>query len=114
MQKFTKAKGIIAAATISATALLGLAMAPDAAEAATARTTRLEPPVRHVKHVRVTYVAKARANRVWVEFNTGSLWSVVPCRYEDSNNCYWDASKRGNRKGRDFVTIGGKTYRLTI
>ncbi|NEB42571.1 hypothetical protein [Streptomyces sp. SID14515] len=28
--------------------------------------------------------------------------TAVPCQYEDSVNCYWDAPKRGNSKGASF------------
>lgn len=71
---------------------------------------RLESPTRQVNHVRVTYVQQTRTDRLWIEFNTGSLWSVRPCRFEDSNNCYWAARSRGNGTGRSFVTLKGKTY----
>jgi len=80
------------------------------AHAATGSAVRLEAPTRKVAHTRVTYVQQTRTDRVWIEFNTGSLWSVRPCRFEDSNNCYWDARAHGNGKGRSFVTLKGKTY----
>lgn len=36
---------------------------------------------------------------------------VLPaCATEDSSNCYWDASTRGNREGRSFIDIGGVIY----
>jgi hypothetical protein len=80
------------------------------AHAAGGGAVRLEAPTRKVAHVRVTYVQQTRTDRLWVEFNTGSLWSVRPCRVEDGNNCYWDARAHGNGKGRSFVTLRGKTY----
>lgn len=101
-------KLVLAALAIS---LLGLA-APAAA--GTPSAVRLEPPVRKVATVKVTYVQPAKGNRIWVEFNTGSLWSVAPCKYEDSNNCYWDADKRGNGRGTSFVVLKGKTYRTNL
>ena len=91
-------------------ALAALTVPATSAEAAQPSAVRLESPTRAVKHVRVTYVQKTRNARLWIEFNTGSLWSVTPCRYEDSNNCYWNARKHGNGKGRSFVTLRGKTY----
>lgn len=87
---------------------------PAPAQASTTQTVRLEAPVRHVKHVKVSYVHKGAANPLWVEFNTGSLWAVAPCKREDSNNCYWSAKRQGNGKGHSFVTLKGKTYRLPI
>lgn len=35
---------------------------------------------------------------------------LVPCPTEDSANCYWDASVRGNTLGRSFVNIDGVRY----
>lgn len=32
---------------------------------------------------------------------------LPPCPTEDSTNCIWDASKRGNGQGQSFVGIGG-------
>jgi hypothetical protein len=37
---------------------------------------------------------------------------TTPCAVEDSNNCYWDASTRGNQQGYSFVTINDHTYTL--
>lgn len=30
---------------------------------------------------------------------------VTPCEYEDSTNCHWDASRRGNGLGYSFVAL---------
>lgn len=103
-------KKLIASAVLAALAIGGTALAAESAHAGTTGTVRLEKPVRHVQHVRVTYVHKSKSGPKWVEFNTGSLWSVVACKTDDSRNCYWDASKRGNGKGRDFVNLNGKTF----
>jgi hypothetical protein len=32
------------------------------------------------------------------------------CPAEDSRNCSWDASERGNGAGRDFIDLNGKVY----
>ena len=72
-------------------------------------TVRLEPPTRHVAHVRVVKVVPV-GQAVKVRFNTRSVWRVAPCRFEDSNNCYWNARKRGNGRGTSFVTLRGVTY----
>lgn len=73
-------------------------------------TVRVEAPERRVSHVKVTRVSPVKGPRVSVRFNTGSRWLVKPCAHEDSNNCYWNASKRGNGHGRSFVTLRGHTY----
>ena len=36
---------------------------------------------------------------------------LPPCATEDSDNCYWDASTRGNGKGSSFVVIEGIVIR---
>lgn len=38
--------------------------------------------------------------------------TLRPCVYEDSSDCFWDARKRGNHKGRSFVNIDGHVYLL--
>jgi len=35
---------------------------------------------------------------------------LPPCQAEDSDNCYWDASARGNGLGNSFVGFMGETY----
>jgi len=95
---------------LAALAAVLVTLAIPAPSHAARGAVRLEAPTRHVSHVRITYVQPARANRVWVEFNTGSLWSLRVCPAEDSSNCYWDARKQGNGHGRSFATIKGKTY----
>lgn len=39
----------------------------------------------------------------------GTIW-LSPCATEDSDNCYWDASTRGNDEGVSFITFNGVTY----
>lgn len=99
---------------IVASIVLALASAMFAltspAHGAESSAVRLEAPTRSVSHVRVTRVVQTPTDRIRVRFNTGSLWSVGPCRHEDSNNCYWDARSRGDRRGSSFVTLKGKTY----
>lgn len=34
-------------------------------------------------------------------------WMTRPCKWEDSVNCYWDASTAGNGKGHSFYAICG-------
>lgn len=33
------------------------------------------------------------------------LLTLSPCQYEDSSNCYWNASVSGNKIGQSFVNI---------
>lgn len=41
------------------------------------------------------------------------LIAIMPvCPSEDSRNCYWDASARGNHLGVSFIDIGGRVYYL--
>ena len=35
---------------------------------------------------------------------------LPPCEYEDSSDCYWLATERGNRKGNSFVDIDGLLF----
>lgn len=92
---------------------IGLTLAASPAGAAPG-AVRLEPPVRSVKTVKVTFIQTAKTGPVWVEFNTGSLWSMPRCAHEDSRNCYWNAKRSGNGKGRSFVHLKGKTYYTSI
>lgn len=32
-------------------------------------------------------------------------WMSSPCKYEDSSNCFWDATIQGNGTGRSFYSI---------
>lgn len=32
------------------------------------------------------------------------------CEYEDSENCYWDATTMGNGTGTSFVNVNGHWY----
>lgn len=40
----------------------------------------------------------------------GQAHYLVPCESEDSFNCYWDATLRGNKVGQSFVNINGVMY----
>lgn len=37
-------------------------------------------------------------------------YALVACATEDSTDCVWDASNRGNNTGTSFVNIDGTTY----
>lgn len=36
--------------------------------------------------------------------------ALPPCAAEDSDNCFWDATVRGNGEGRSFVSLDGVVY----
>lgn len=38
-------------------------------------------------------------------------WMTSPCQYEDSRNCFWDATVQGNGNGHSFyaIRVGNKT-----
>lgn len=42
-----------------------------------------------------------------VERATGVAVELPACETEDSDNCYWDASSRGNGSGNSFVVRYG-------
>ena len=58
------------------------------------------------------YFEPLSKGRAYVEFNTGAAGVLKPCRLEDSERCFWDAGKRGNRKGRSFVRLWHHTFYL--
>lgn len=37
--------------------------------------------------------------------------ALTPCEFEDSRNCYWNASERGNGQGSSFVNVAGFVVR---
>lgn len=39
---------------------------------------------------------------------------LAPCEFEDSANCYWDASERGNGQGDSFVDVDGTAYYVGV
>lgn len=44
--------------------------------------------------------------------SNGSCFTVelAPCWTEDSINCYWDATTRGNGAGQSFADLDGQSY----
>lgn len=36
--------------------------------------------------------------------------TLAACTYEDSENCFWDATTSGNREGRSFANVNGTVY----
>lgn len=36
--------------------------------------------------------------------------TLPPCEYEDSANCYWNATSAGNGQGTSFIDLGGTAY----
>lgn len=48
--------------------------------------------------------------RLVTDYKPYTYITLFRCPTEDSDNCYWDARKRGNHKGNSFVTatVNGK------
>lgn len=57
-------------------------------------------------------VGTKRAPRFLVTLNNGALFDLIGCRLEDSRNCYWDAKRMGNHRGKSFANIRGKVVYL--
>ena len=97
------------------TILVGLA-APVVwnATQADARVVQLEEPeFEQMGRNPVLYVERVTRRWFYIELSDGSTWMVTRCRHEDSNNCWWDAKRRGNGEGRSFVVIH-RHYHLTV
>lgn len=79
--------------------------------ASPAQADQIEPADRVVKTQRVVY-AEQQGRRLYVELNNGATYSMRPCRYEDSRNCFWSAGQRGNGVGTSFVDVKGDLIRI--
>lgn len=47
-----------------------------------------------------------------VFMHEGAPVSLPPCPTEDSRNCYWDATERGNGRGKSFYDVDGTAYQF--
>jgi hypothetical protein len=74
-------------------------------------TYKVQDPVRQPKHIKVKRLRQVKGSRVVV--NNGALWSMGPCEYEDSERCFYDASRRGNKVGTSFVRMYHHTFPYT-
>lgn len=99
------------AAAVFALMMLGTptAHAADVVHTFKSGSVQIEKKDRKVKVRKVTYTERWRGGRLYAELNNGATFAFVPCRYEDSNNCYWDATRRGNGIGRSYIQLRGKT-----
>jgi len=52
----------------------------------------------------------ANASCLWDMPNPGGTLVLKACEQEDSDNCYWDATIRGNGQGRSFINIRGHQF----
>lgn len=43
------------------------------------------------------------------EYSYGAL-AFTECATEDSHNCFWDATIKGNGQGNSFIDINGTAY----
>lgn len=57
----------------------------------------------------VVLVPHAIAYALVPEYVYGGL-SIPECATEDSTNCYWDATIRGNGQGNSFIDVNGTAY----
>lgn len=46
---------------------------------------------------------------ILLAFSTATA-TLPPCQFEDSTNCYWDATTMGNGTGTSFIDLNGTTY----
>lgn len=47
---------------------------------------------------------------IWAMSNPGGTLELKACAEEDSQDCYWDATIRGDRTGRSFINIRGHYF----
>lgn len=82
-------------------AMLALVLAPSTARAAEASDL---------------YVARTEqvtgTNLLSVTLSNGAHAVLTPCRFEDGRNCYWDASVRGNHRGRSLIVMKGHVFKM--
>lgn len=95
-QRGASLTGALVGAAIATT----ITFAPSSADA-----VQVELADREVFSVRLTYVEPTGPRRMFVELNNGAAYRLRPCKMEDSNGCYWDASKAGNGRGNSFVAV---------
>lgn len=47
---------------------------------------------------------------IWAMPTAGGTIVLKACEQEDSENCFWDATTRGNGQGRSFINIRGHIF----
>lgn len=71
-------------------------------------------PSKKVKRSPVALVQQIGTNNQFaVVLRNGHTWIVPRCKYEDSRNCWWDAGKRGNKRGKSFADLNGRVHYST-
>lgn len=71
-------------------------------------------PAKKVKRSPVVLVQQIGTNNQFaVVLRNGHTWVVPRCKYEDSRNCWWDAGKRGNKRGHSFADLNGRVHYST-
>lgn len=78
----------------------------------TESTVTVHAPARELAYVEPLRKQSGYPSRVYVEFSDGTEHVFAPCAQEDSRDCFWWASARGNGIGESFVDFDGKTYSL--
>lgn len=89
-------------------AMLALVLAPSTARAAGVGDPT--PPPRGLYVARTEQVIGT--NLLSVTLSNGAHAVLKPCRFEDGRNCYWDASIRGNHRGRSLIVMKGHVFKM--
>lgn len=105
---------ILFIAVLMATVLTPESDKSDTAPAVTVaeQTVTIHAPARELAYVEPLRKQSGYPSRVYVEFSDGTEHVFAPCAQEDSRDCFWWASARGNGIGESFVDFDGKTYSL--
>lgn len=73
--------------------------------------TSLKSPLAACAAAALVFLACTGAYVVAVD-QSRTTSSLPACATEDSDNCVWDATTRGDHTGRSFVTVHGVTHYL--
>lgn len=76
------------------------------------KSHQIRRPAIHVKNLRLVGYVEHKGSYLNAVFNDGRFWTLGACQYEDSERCFWDASRRGNGTGDSFVRLFHRTFYL--
>lgn len=51
---------------------------------------------------------------ITVTLSNGKRDQLTPCVYEDGRRCYWQADRRGNGRGSDFLVMSGTVFHMDL
>ena len=85
---------------------------PTPSETTTTEPTPTSDPTTDAPIVCAPWMEPGWANTscIWAMPNAGGTLQLKACAEEDSQNCYWDATQRGNGQGRSFINIRGHIF----